>query len=218
MDYAAFLEGIERQAHRKIKVVPVTKGHTIEEIEPLYRFGFREFGESRLQEAGAKITSLPQDISWHFIGSLQKNKVDKVLLQFDWIHSVDSIELAEKVASSALKLQKIPNVLLQVNASGESTKHGLSPKMWEENIEKILSLRGIKICGFMTMAPLTSDQSVIRHTFSQVRDLRDRINERYGVVWPELSMGMSRDYPIALEEGATILRIGSAFFGTGIAS
>lgn len=218
MEYQALLTKIEtiaRKANRdpaSIKVIAVTKYHTVEELKPLYAQGFRTFGESRLQEALPKMQALPTDIEWHYIGSLQKNKAEKVLSHFSWIHAIDSLELAIKIA--ALIDRGVPSkpLLLQVNASGESSKHGLSPIEWESCMDQLIQYKQLDIRGWMTMAPLTEDEKIVRDTFATTRALKDRINHRYALDWQELSMGMSKDYPLAIQEGATILRLGSAFF------
>jgi pyridoxal phosphate enzyme (YggS family) len=218
MEYQALLANIAkiaREAGRdptEIKVIAVSKYHSLEEILPLHTQGVRSFGESRLQEALPKMQQLPSDIEWHYIGSLQKNKAEKVLTHFSWIHAIDSVELAVKIASLIERGAPSRPLLLQVNASGEASKHGLSPEEWELCMEQLLQYQHLDFRGWMTMAPLTADENLIRYTFSQTRSLRDRLNVRYGLNWQELSMGMSGDYPLAIKEGATILRLGSAFF------
>ncbi len=189
-----------------IKLVPVSKGHPIEAIQTVYDAGARCFGESRIQEAFEKMNALPFDIEWHLIGSLQRKKVPKVIGKFALIHSVDSIELAEALSKASQSQQLVTRILLQVNTSGETSKHGLSVKDWKANMEIVLGLPGIHVEGLMTMAPLTEDTNFIRHCFSQLRLL----NEEYHL--PHLSMGMSHDYRIAIEEGATLLRIGTQIF------
>lgn len=218
MEYQALLKEIERIAvasgcnPASIKVIAVSKYHSLEEIAPLVAHGFRCFGESRLQEALPKMQALPSDLEWHYIGSLQKNKAERVLSQFSWIHAIDSLELAVKMASLIERGVPSKPLLLQVNASGETSKHGLSPDEWEACMDQLLQYKQLDIRGWMTMAPLTEDENIVRHTFSTTRELRDRINKRYALDWQELSMGMSKDYPLAIQEGATILRLGSAFF------
>lgn len=218
MEYQALLANIARIAMEagrdpaQIKVIAVTKYHSLEEIEPLHAHGLRCFGESRLQEALPKMQQLPSDIEWHYIGSLQKNKAEKVLTHFSWIHAIDGLDLAAKISSLIDRGVPSRPLLLQVNASGEASKHGLSPKEWEESIDQLLQYQQLNIRGWMTMAPLTADENIIRNTFAETRSLRDRVNQRYGLNWQELSMGMSGDYPLAIREGATLLRLGSAFF------
>jgi pyridoxal phosphate enzyme (YggS family) len=218
MEYQALLANITkiaREAGRdpaEIKVIAVSKYHSVDEIQPLHAQGVRSFGESRLQEALPKMQQLPSDIEWHYIGSLQKNKAEKVLTHFSWIHAIDGLELAAKIASLIERGAPSRPLLLQVNASGEASKHGLSPDQWESCMDQLLHYQQLDIRGWMTMAPLTSDESIIKGTFAATRALRDRINQRFNLNWKELSMGMSGDYQLAIREGSTILRLGSAFF------
>lgn len=195
-----------------ITLVAVTKHRNVGEITPLYQLGCRDFGESRVQEALPKIERMPSDVRWHFIGPLQKNKVIKVIGNFHLIHSVDSPELAEKIASISTQQQITTPVLLQVNTSGEETKQGLSPDDWRSCVEPFFNKPGLVIQGLMTMAPLTEDVSLIRATFANLRFLRDEWIRKYDVPLPHLSMGMSHDFEIAIEEGATLIRIGTALF------
>lgn len=191
----------------EITLVAVTKGHSWTEIQPAYREGCRDFGENRIPEAREKIAQAPTDVYWHFIGALQKNKVRKAIESFVLIHSVDTFELAKKISDCSIEMNRIARILLQVNTSGELTKQGLSKENWRRNIGKTLELPALSVEGLMTMAPFVEDERVIRNSFIQLRLLRDEFNLRH------LSMGMSHDYPIAIEEGATILRIGTAIFG-----
>jgi len=192
-----------------ITLVAVSKNHPVEEIIDLYHAGCRHFGENRVQEALPKIAQAPSDILWHFIGTLQKNKVGKVLNSFWHIHSVDSPDLA-KAISKRSEID-VP-ILLQVNTSGEESKHGLSLKQWRAAAAEIFQLPRVNIQGLMTMAPLTEDEDVIRRSFAALREFRDELEQNEGRKLPHLSMGMSHDYLIAIEEGATFLRIGSALF------
>ncbi len=208
------IEKKAREAGRnpaEISLVVVTKGQPQEAIEMLYQMGVRDFGENRVQEALEKMEKSPKDIRWHFIGKLQKKKVSKVIGRFTLIHSVDSSRLAEKLSTASMEHGVVTSVLLEANTSGEGAKSGLSPVEWKQEYGRLLDLEGIKISGLMTMAPLTDDEGVIRNCFSKLRQLRDELQEIGGEL-PALSMGMSQDYPIAIEEGATHLRIGSAIF------
>lgn len=197
-----------------ITLIAVSKGHPSSKMLPIYDEGCRDFGESRIQEALPKMAEMPQqDIRWHFIGSLQKNKVRKAVKAFALIHSVDHPDLARKIAEVSLEEGCVTSILLQVNVLGEKTKHGLSIEEWREMIiySKLFDLKGIHIEGLMTMAPLTDDEQQIRCCFSRLREFRDEL----AVLHPEvrhLSMGMSQDYHLAIAEGATLLRIGSAIF------
>lgn len=205
--YLSVLEKIEKAGHKdSVQVIAVSKQRTLAEIEAVYAEGCRNFGENRIPEALEKISSLPNDIQWHFIGALQKNKVNKAIGKFALIHSVDTPELAEKIARSSEFANVTTSILLQVNTSGEASKQGLDPDSWRPHLDLLFSLKNIEIKGVMTMAPLTEDSSVIHKTFRRLREFRDELK------LPLLSMGMSHDYEIALEEGANLLRIGTAIF------
>jgi pyridoxal phosphate enzyme (YggS family) len=199
----------------EIKLVVVSKMHPISSIQRVYEAGCRDFGESRLQEALQKIPGLSPDIQWHWVGTLQKNKVNKVISCFSCIHSVDSLALAKNISEASQKLGHSPSILLQVNTSGEASKHGLTPIEWESRLEEINQLPSIRLEGLMTIAPLTDNHSIIRQNFRQLRQLRDKWQTQ--IKSPSnlhhLSMGMSNDFLIAIEEGATLLRIGSAILG-----
>lgn len=219
-NYLQILETIQKTAtscgrdKENITLVAVSKNQTIENVLRAYDAGCRNFGENRLEEAFSKISALPDDINWHFIGSLQKNKIRKVVDRFALIHSIDSFELAEKISSVSVEKGCITSILLQVNVSGELSKHGFSRDELLENFNKLLNLPNLKIEGLMTMAPLIEDENIIRRCFSGLRLLLEKLNEDL----PQecklkiLSMGMSHDYKLAIEEGATHLRIGSSLF------
>lgn len=210
-NYAKVLENISKITKEEIILVAVTKGRPIEDVLSLYHLGCRDFGENRLPDAFSKIENTPSDIKWHFIGSLQKNKVRKAIGHFALIHGVDSYELASKISECSLELGTVSPVLFQVNTSGEATKHGFSEELLLENFDKLKSLPGLKIEGLMTMAPLSEDEKIIRKCFSGLRELQEKLNNKSNTL-KTLSMGMSHDYEIALQEGATMLRIGSALF------
>lgn len=219
-NYKHILEEIGKAALRvgrnpkDVKLICVTKNVAWQDIQPIYDLGQRNFGESRLQEAFEKQTAAPEDCLWHFIGTLQKNKVRKVIENFVLIHSIDSYELALKISHCSQELGLTTQVLLEANTSGESTKHGLTPNEWKEYFEKLLALPSISIKGLMTMASYTDDDNLIRNSFAALRELRDDLREIAGgkIDLSELSMGMSHDFKIAIEEGATLVRIGSAIF------
>ncbi|MBA2728399.1 MAG: YggS family pyridoxal phosphate-dependent enzyme [Parachlamydiaceae bacterium] len=191
-----------------ICLVAVTKGHTWDEIFPLYTAGQRIFGESRQQEAEPKIALAPIDTCWHFIGTLQQNKVRKIIGKFALIHSVDTPGLAQKISACSQEAGVVTELLLQVNISGELSKHGLGIDAWQRELEKVLCLPAISVMGMMTMAPFEGNEKTVRNCFSRLREFRDSL----GIELPYLSMGMSRDFPWAIAEGATHLRIGSALF------
>ena len=215
------------RGHSEIKLVVVTKSATIEGIKEVIRLGFIDLGENRVQQlkkVSAHVAeflegadgdeNLPKKIDWHMIGHLQRNKVRQVLPIASLIHSVDTLRLAEEINASAPKLNVCPKVLLQVNTSREPQKYGVPVGAATHLAEQIETLPNLKLVGLMTMAPLTHNKDVVRVCFVRARELFiEMLGEK--IVSPqftELSMGMSSDYEIALEEGATILRIGSAIF------
>lgn len=200
---------------QEISLVAVSKNCPVESIASAYEEGCKLFGESRVLEALDKIPQLPSDCLWHLIGSLQKNKVSKAISAFQLIHSVDTPELAQKISQASQAQNLTTAILLQVNTSGELTKHGLSPLEWERSLDFINELPHLKIEGLMTMAPFTEDEQVIRSCFRSLYQLRERWRSQIKepALFQQLSMGMSHDFLIAIEEGATLLRIGSAIFG-----
>jgi PLP dependent protein len=219
-NYQRIVENIASTAYKcgrnpaDIELVIVTKGQPWQSIHPLYQIGCRNFAESWIQEALPKIESTPEDINWHFIGSLQKNKVRKAVPTFVLIQSVDSYELALKISQCSQEEEVLTKVLLEVNTSGEVTKHGFSVNDVKSELEKMRVLPFLKVEGFMTMAPHTDDERLIRSCFSRLWHLRDEVvMQSEGMIdLPHLSMGMSNDYKWAIEEGATMLRIGTAIF------
>lgn len=203
----------------RAQLVAISKGRSIEEIEILYAAGCRDFGENRVQELLLKWQLLPKDIRWHFVGPLQKNKVSKLIGKCHCIHSVDSLPLAEKIGKCSEEQKFVTSVLLQVNVSGEESKQGFFPEELAENVERLSRIQGIRIDGFMTMAPFTEDCEKIRFCFRALRKWRDHFCAKsvprqslHDSVPAHLSMGMSHDYRIALEEGASLIRIGSMLF------
>lgn len=199
-----------------ITLVAVSKTHSWDNVAPAYAAGCRNFGENRVQEALEKIAAAPADVRWHLIGSLQKNKVNKIIGKFALIHSVDSVDLATKIAHTSASTGVVTPILLEVNTSGEVSKHGFNEKELLDAFDALTQLQGIRLDGLMTMAPLTNDEDVIRRCFGRLRHLRDLFKEKgcRNAPMNHLSMGMSNDYRIAIEEGATLLRIGSALFET----
>jgi len=191
---------------KDITLVAVTKSVSIEKMRAAYLAGERHFGESRVQEALDKRAHLPPDIVWHFIGTLQTNKLSKAVGQFALIHSVDRLLLAKAIAKKSLDSGITTPILLQVNVSQEGTKQGFSLDEIKEIFLELRGEKGLSVQGLMTIAPLTSDQKKIRSCFSPLQKLKQELNFQH------LSMGMSQDFPIAIEEGATLLRIGSAIF------
>jgi len=201
---------------KSVKLIAVSKSFGVEEIRLAMQAGQTEFGENKAQELVSKFDSIGNQVSWHFIGHLQKNKVKLAVTTADYIHSVDSLLLAEEIQKHAEKLGKTRNILIQAKTSQEETKSGVTEK---EEIKKIAKYctqaANLNLIGLMTIAPLTEDKNLIRKSFSYLRKLKEELNaEDYNL--KELSMGMTNDYEIAIEEGATMLRIGSAIFGERI--
>jgi len=210
-----------------VKLVVVTKSATIEAVKEVIHLGFTDLGENRVQQlkrVSVQIAeflatvhdgpALPEKISWHMIGHLQRNKVHQVLPIASLIHSIDTLRLAEEINASAPKLNLCPKVLLQVNTSNEPQKYGVPVGAAMHLAEQIETLSNLKLIGLMTMAPLTHNKDVIRGCFVRARELfvEMRGEKIVGSAFTELSMGMSSDYELAVEEGSTILRIGSAIF------
>jgi len=195
-----------------IKLVAVTKTVGISQIEELLNLGISDIAENRLQQALPKIEALSKrnilskSIKWHFIGHLQKNKGRKVLKYFDIIHSVDSLDLANRINTIAQQENKKVQILLEVNISGETNKYGLDPYKLDYFLDKCKMLSMLEVKGLMTMAPFSDNKEDSRPIFRQLKQLAARYK------LPELSMGMSNDFEVAIEEGATFIRIGSALF------
>lgn len=197
-------------------IIAVTKYFDENTIMEAYEAGLRDFGESRVIEAIEKIQKLPIEIqnnsNFHFIGHLQTNKVRKAVEHFDVIHSVDTLKVAEKISESATEIGKIQNIFLQLNNAGEVQKSGFSKEELFSAFEKISVLPNIKILGLMNMAPLGASENLLRELFHGVCTTRDELEGKFGYKLPEISMGMSQDYVIAAQEGATMLRIGRKLF------
>ena len=203
-----------------LTLVAVTKYVDALAIKELLPHGVEHIGENRLQEAVKKqavLSDLKNSFTWHFIGSLQTNKARQVAAGFDLIHSLDRMSLAEALHKASQTLNKEISVLIQVNVSGERTKHGVDPAEVGAFYAEVRKLSGLRPVGLMTMAPYSDDPEASRPVFRELRLLFEQIKRDYhpGPQWRELSMGMSNDYMIAIEEGATIVRIGSAIFGAG---
>ncbi len=196
-----------------VQLIAVSKTFPVIDIQEAVDAGQCIFGESRLQEAVPKIIALASEIEWHFIGRLQSNKVRKILPLFDYIHAVDSFKLATYIDGIAMDLGLHPKIFLQVNQSGEESKGGFSLSELREQIHQISDLKHIAVVGLMTIPPAVDHQEDARHWFAEMRILRDDIKKDYGIEIPFLSMGMSGDFEVAIEEGATHVRVGSAIFG-----
>jgi hypothetical protein len=209
-----------------IKLVAVSKSRVLAEIYGLYDLGQRDFGENRVEEGGDKINAAHRDgrsITWHMIGHIQRRKAREVAVDFDWVHSLEGGPLAERLSRSANESGKVLPVLLECNVSGEASKYGLAadrvesdPAQWEAlcaTVATILNQTNLRVCGLMTMAPVVPQPELARPTFRSLRLLRDRLASQFPTAnWSELSMGMTDDFEVAIEEGATLVRIGRAIF------
>jgi pyridoxal phosphate enzyme (YggS family) len=197
----------------EIDLVAITKTHPAEKVREAIEAGQSLFGENRVQEARLKIPELPSNVRWHFVGHLQKNKVRQALPLFEMIHSVDSLALAQDMDRIAEEEGLHPRVLLEVNVAGEGTKFGFSPEKLRTQLEELLALSRLSILGLMTIPPLAKEAEASRKHFVQLRELRDRLRSEFRVDLSQLSMGMTQDFSVAVEEGATLVRVGTAIFG-----
>ena len=202
-----------KSCNPQTKVLAVSKLQSAQKIQDLFQKGQRLFGENYVQEAlekKAQLANLP--IQWHFIGSLQKNKVKHLLGQFHLIHSVDSFELADIINRKAQEKGLRQSILLQINLAEEKTKGGFLPQNFQSQLPQLASLSSLKICGLMTMPPLFSDPNQARPFFKSLKIMFDRLKPHFPDL-QELSMGTSSDYLVAAEEGATLVRLGTVLFG-----
>ena len=234
--WAAVQERIARAARRagrdpaEVTVVAVTKTVPPERIVEAYACGLRVFGENRVEEAEEKIPQVharlgsAAQVHWHLVGHLQRRKARRALGLFEVIHSVDSLPLAEKLSRHAVESGRVVEILLECNVSGEATKYGFPLHRWEEEagqreafmeaVARILDLPGLRVSGLMTVAPMASDPETVRPVFRRLQALRDFLAERFPrASWAHLSMGMTDDFEVAIEEGATMIRLGRAIFG-----
>lgn len=199
-----------------VRIVAVTKFANIEQMVQAYEAGLIDFGENKLQTFSQKWPDLPEDLKdnvrWHFIGHLQTNKVKKVVGVFNLIHSVDTVKLAKAISEAAIDINVTQDILLEINISGEPSKYGFSKENIINSFPEIRNLENIKIKGLMTMAPFIDDPNLQKATFQGLRELRDELQNIYNYSLPELSMGMTNDYKIAVQEGSTIVRIGQKIF------
>ncbi len=206
----------EEIAPYRPNIIAVTKYFDGEAIVQAFAAGIRNFGESRTIEAIEKIEKLPLDVktnsTFHFIGHLQSNKVKKTVEHFDYIHSVDSLKLAEHISETAKSFGKVQKILLQLNNAGEIQKSGFSKEELIEVFPEIQKLDGISIEGLMNMAPLGAEDNALYELFNEVAETKKFLEKRYNCKMQELSMGMSQDYKIAARCGATMLRIGRRLF------
>jgi PLP dependent protein len=194
------------------KIIAVTKYYGTSKIIEAYEAGIRNFAESKVQDALEKLESLPEHIvknsTWHFIGHLQSNKVRKIIGKFDYIHSVDSLKLAQDISRIAKELGVTQKVLLQVNFANEETKYGFYEAELKEVFDDIARLKYIKAEGLMAIAPHTPNEVLLKRFFAGIKVLRYNMQNDHNCILPELSMGMSNDYLIAVQEEATMLRLG----------
>ena len=197
----------------EIELVAITKTHDAGKVREAIEAGQTLFGESRVQEARVKIPELPSNLRWHFVGHLQKNKIRHALPLFELIHSVDSLGLAQEINRIAEEEGLHPRVLLEVNVAGEGSKFGFMPDQLRAELESLLALSRLSILGLMTIPPLAEEAEASREYFVQLRELRDRLQTEFHVDLAQLSMGMTQDFAIAVEEGATLVRVGTAIFG-----
>ena len=196
-----------------ITLVAVSKTHPVEAIQAAVRYGVRNIGESRVQEAESKIKALGSTARWHMVGHLQTNKARKAIEIFDLIQSVDSRELAEEINHRAAQIGKKMECLIEINSSGEKSKYGVDPDSAIGLIENVMKKENIVLQGLMTIGPLTGDKLLIRKAFRSTRELFDRGRMIAGQSFSILSMGMSADFEMAIEEGSNMIRVGTAIFG-----
>jgi pyridoxal phosphate enzyme (YggS family) len=197
----------------EIDLVAITKTHPADKVREAIEAGHTLFGESRVQEARVKIPELPSSLRWHFVGHLQKNKIRHALPLFELFHSIDSLALAQEMNRIANEEGMHPRVLLEVNVAGEGSKFGFDPTVLRSELEQLLALPRLTIEGLMTIPPLAPEAEASRKFFVQLRELRDGLENEFQIKLPHLSMGMTNDFTVAAEEGATLVRVGTAIFG-----
>ncbi|KAA3617233.1 MAG: YggS family pyridoxal phosphate-dependent enzyme [Calditrichaeota bacterium] len=213
------LEKISRAANRcgrnplEIKLLAVSKVFPVEDILDVYNLGIRSFGESRAQELRDKAPQMPENIEWHFIGPLQINKIKYVVPNAGLIHAVDSLKLAQAIASFGARKEIVPKILVEINTSDEEAKHGFSQNKAIEAALEINEIENLDVQGLMTMAARTEDQKEIRSSFAKLKKIQLALQNQSENSFNELSMGMSGDFEIAIEEGSTIVRVGTGIFG-----
>lgn len=194
-------------------LVAVSKTWPADYVQEAYDAGQRIFGENKVQEILEKAPVLPQDIEWHLIGHLQKNKIRKVLPHCAMIHSVDSLALAGQISRIAGELEIVSSILLQVNISDDDAKFGFTSEKLREAFDELKTLPHLQIDGLMTVPKFDADPELVRPAFAALRELRDELASEHNLSLPHLSMGMSHDAKVAVEEGATLVRVGSSIFG-----
>lgn len=197
----------------EVELIAVSKTHPPEAVREIFDAGQILFGESRVQEAKAKIPLIPSQARWHFIGHLQRNKIRQALPLFEMFHGIDSLSIASDISRIATETGSHPRILLEINLAGESTKFGFSPQTVRGELEQILKLDRLQLEGLMIIPPPAEEPEESRRYFARLRELRDALQEEFKIVLPHLSMGMSGDFEVAVEEGATLVRVGTAIFG-----
>ncbi len=209
---ACSLSGRKRE---EVKLIAVSKTKPIEMLQQAYACGCRDFGENKVQELLEKYDKMPKDIRWHMIGHLQRNKVKYIVGKVSMIHSVDSLRLAEEISREAVRKDTAVDILIEVNVAAEESKYGITPTEVPDLVEKIAALPGIKVCGLMTIAPYTENPEENRPFFRKLKQLSVDIQGKNidNVNMSVLSMGMTGDYSVAIEEGATCIRVGTGIFG-----
>jgi len=206
---------LSKRSVEDVILIGASKSQTIEKIIVAYEEGIKNFGENYLQEAEEKISKLDQDIIWHFIGSIQSRKAKRIAEIFDWVHTIDSFKVAEKRNSSRPKSKGALNACLQLNIDDEESKSGLKIEDLEEIIQKIEALENLKIRGLMVIPKPRDSKEEQRQVFRKVKEIYDSLI-RQGHNFDTLSMGMTSDYGVAIQEGATMIRIGTGIFGPRI--
>jgi len=209
---AAAVRSCGRQAG-SVRLIPASKTISPERLQEFVQAGLRVFGENRIQEAKAKIPLLPGSCEWHFIGGLQSNKVRDAVALFEYIHSVDSAGLLEEIEKRASAQGKNQKILIEVNVAGESNKHGCPPEQAAGLVRMGNGMSHVTVCGLMTVAPFFEDLEQVRPFFRKLAVLRDTLEGGLGIQLPELSMGMTHDWKVAVEEGSTMIRVGTGLFG-----
>ena len=206
---------LSKRSVEDVILIGASKSQTIEKIIVAYEEGIKNFGENYLQEAEEEISKLDQDIIWHFIGSIQSRKAKRIAEMFDWVHTIDSFKVAEKLNSSRPKSKGALNACLQLNIDDEESKSGLKIENLEEIVQKIEALENLKIRGLMVIPKPRDSEEEQRKVFRKVKEIYDSLI-RQGHNFDTLSMGMTSDYGVAIQEGATMIRIGTGIFGPRI--
>lgn len=211
------LDACERSGRNpeEVTLIAVSKTKPVEMLQEVYNEGIRDFGENYVQELADKIEIMPKDIRWHMIGHLQRNKVKYLVGKVACIHSVDSLRLAEVINERSIKLGVVTEIMAEVNIAGEESKFGFTRDEVFDFAEKVSTMEGVKLVGLMTSAPYVNDPEENRQYFREMKSLSVDINEKNinNINITELSMGMTNDYIVAVEEGATYVRVGTAIFG-----